>query len=279
MLRRILLGIGGTPFSEIGIRRAVEIAKHHQATITAIPLLDEKRLSRIGPVPLGAGEAASDLRQHRRQVTREQIQQALDQFTEAARTEGVVLHVLEERRDPLLAMIDHSRYHDLHIFGLRSMFEYDILGDVSADPAVVLRDLVTGGVRPLLAVSDKYRTIRRVLVAYSGSLPSADSLRQFLIFQLWPDAVVRVLVCQHPQDQAEKLALDAAAYCQAYGYQVETCYRPEDPKTGILAEVSEWEADLVVMGSSVKSWLSQALFETVFLHVVRNVDRPIFIGV
>jgi len=278
MLRRILLGIGGTPFSHVGIRRAVELGKQHQAAITAVTVLDEKRLGRVGPVPLGAGEAAANLRQHRRAVTRENIQQAVDELTEMCRTQGVSLNVEHEKGSPFQLMVDYSRYHDLHIFGLRSMFEYDVLGDGSADPALALRNLITGGVRPLLAVSDKYRTIRRVLVAYSGSVPSADSLRQFLIFHLWPEVVLRVLVCQYPQDQAEKLALDAAAYCQAYGYRVETAYRPEDPKTGILAEISDWDADLIVIGSSIKSWLSQMLSETTMLHIVRNVDRPVFIG-
>ena len=54
MIRRVLLGIGGTPFSGVAIQRAVEAARQSGASLTAVTVLDEDRLSRVGPVPLGA---------------------------------------------------------------------------------------------------------------------------------------------------------------------------------------------------------------------------------
>ena len=45
-----------------------------------------------------------------------------------------------------------------------------------------------------------------------------------------------------------------------------------------LAEAEEWNADLLVLGSSARSWLSATFFETTMLHVVRHVGRPIFVG-
>lgn len=92
------------------------------------------------------------------------------------------------------------------------MFEYELLGDSDVEPANVLRQLIEGGVRPLIAVSDEYRAVRRVLVAYSGSVQSADSLKQFIRLRLWPQAVLRVLVCEHPHEQAQRL-LNEAAIC------------------------------------------------------------------
>lgn len=71
---------------------------------------------------------------------------------------------------------------------------------------------------------------------------------------------------------------EAATYCRSYCYDVETSYRPEDPRTAILAWAADWNADLLVIGSSAQSWLSQVFFETTLLHIIRNADRPVFIG-
>jgi len=278
MIRRILLGIGGTPFSRVAIDRAVDVAGRCGASVTAVTVLDVERLGRVGSVPLGAAAAAADLREHRLAVTREQIEEALEILEHRCEERGVPLLICREQGSPFHLMIDHARYHDLAVFGLRSMFEYDVLGDADVEPAVVLRDLIEGGVRPLIAASDRDRAIRRVLIAYSGSVQSAESMQQFMQSRLWPDASVRVLVCEHPQDQAEPMLADAVAYCRAHGCEVESRYRAGDPKQEILAEAEEWDADMLVIGSSAKSWLASVFRETTMLHVVRNSTRPLFIG-
>lgn len=277
-MRRILLGIGGTPFTPVAIRRAVELAQQRGASVTAVTVLDERRLGRIGATPLGGATAAADLRSHRREVAAQQIEETLEELKQACAQANIALTINQEQGSPFRLMVEYARYHDLMIFGLRSMFESGVLLSDAVDPAVFLRDLIGGGVRPLLAVSDKYRTLRRVLIAYSGSVQSADSFKCFIKQVAWPGLAIRLLVCQHAEDQARQMLDEAAVYCRSYGYEVETCYRPEDPRTAILAEVADWNADLLVIGSSAQSWLAQVFLETTLLHLVRNVDRPIFIG-
>jgi len=55
MIKRILLGLGGTPFTDVAIERAVELAKGHDALITGVTVVDTKQLAQVGPVPLGGG--------------------------------------------------------------------------------------------------------------------------------------------------------------------------------------------------------------------------------
>lgn len=239
MIRRVLVGIGGTPFSAVAIQRAVEVARRNGASVTAVTVLDEARLGRTGPVPLGAAAAAADLREHRFEVTRERIEEALDALKQACGDQGVPITIYREQGSPFHLMIEYARYHDLAVFGLRSMFEYNVLGECDVEPAQFLRRLIEGGVRPLIAVSNRVRPIRRVLVAYSGSVQSAESMQQFVRFRLWPDAIMRLLVCGYPQEEAERMLTDAAIYCRAHGYDPEPRFRPEDAKLGILAEAAE----------------------------------------
>lgn len=71
---------------------------------------------------------------------------------------------------------------------------------------------------------------------------------------------------------------NAAVYCRAHGYEPETRYRAEDPNQGILAEAAQWGADMLVIGSSTQSWLAAIFRETTMLHVIRNVECPLFVG-
>lgn len=49
------------------------------------------------------------------------------------------------------------------------MFEYDVLGSSDVKPADVLSRMVMGGVRPIVAVSERFRSIRRVLKYRPGN--------------------------------------------------------------------------------------------------------------
>ncbi len=63
----------------------------------------------------------------------------------------------------------------LIVFGLRSLFESDLV----ADPHDTLVRLVQSGVRPLLAVSKQVAPIKTVLIACSGSMESAKAMKNF----------------------------------------------------------------------------------------------------
>lgn len=48
MVKRILLGLGGTPVTDVAIQRAIELARIHSAVITGVTVVDTKRLKPDG---------------------------------------------------------------------------------------------------------------------------------------------------------------------------------------------------------------------------------------
>jgi nucleotide-binding universal stress UspA family protein len=278
MIKRILLGIGGTPFTNVAIQRAVELCKIHEAQLTAVTVVDEQRLGRVGPVPAGAGATALELREHRVAVTRDRIEEAVESLKAACEETDVHFVVHREKGKPFELMVNHARYHDLSVFGLRSMFEYDVIGSSDVEPADVLSRMVIGGVRPIVAVSERFRAIRKVLIAYGGSMRAAETMKQFVRFQPWPDTRVKILSCGADMPDADRLLTDASIYCRQHGIEPEVKYRDGNPGKEILAEAAEWDADLIVLGTSRSSVFSRAVFGTTALHVIRNADRPLFLG-
>jgi nucleotide-binding universal stress UspA family protein len=277
MIKRILVGLGGTGFTSVAIRRAVDLAQIHEAHLTGVTVIDAERLRRVGPVPLGAGEAAHELREHRLQVSQQRIEDAISEFANACNLGGVTHCVSREEGDPFELLMSRARYHDLIIFGLRSIFDYGILGDEDYDPSDILCRLLSAGVRPIIAVSKEYRPIRRVLIAYSGSMESAKTMRRFIQLHLWPDVTLRIVTFQHSLDKGKRLCADAADYCRAHGLEPEVHTSPGLPEECLLPEAADWEADLIVIGNSARGLLLRKLFGETALHVIRNADLPLFL--
>lgn len=278
MIKRILVSLGGTGFSSVAIRRAVELAQIHEAQLTAVTVADIKRLRRVGPVPAGAGAAARDLREHRLQVTQKRVDEAIGEFESACNAAGVKYGVKREQGDPFHLMLSCARYHDLMIFGLRGIFDYGILGDSDYKPSDVLTRLIAGGVRPLIANAEEYRPIRRVLIAYSGSVESAKTMRRFIQFRLWSEMALRIVTFQNSREKGEQLCAEAAEYCGFHGLEPEVRCCPGSPKERLLSEAADWQADMIVLGSSARSLLSRRVFGETALHVIRKADRPLFLG-
>jgi hypothetical protein len=49
-----------------------------------------------------------------------------------------------------------------------------------------------------------------VLIAYSGSMESAKTMKWFVHLGLWPKAKLRIVTFEHQVDEAEQLVGDAA---------------------------------------------------------------------
>lgn len=155
---------------------------------------------------------------------------------------------------------------------MKGLFEHDVM----SEPRDELIRLVMKGVKPILTIPSETREIRRAIFAYSGSIRSAQAMKQFIPWWLWPDLQVQIVTFEHTPDKANELLTDAADFCRARGYNPEVKSLLVSPAVGLLSCVADWDADLIVMGSSVKSWFQRRLFGTA-AQVIRDTDRPLFL--
>jgi nucleotide-binding universal stress UspA family protein len=274
MIKRILVGLAGTHYTPVAIRTAVELARQRQAELTGVTVVDPARLSNVGSVPLGAEEAAEELREHRLRLTAQRVEEVIAQFESACAAAGVVYRVAREKGDAFRKMLAYSRYHDVTVFGLRSVFEYWFEED---DSCSLLARLVEGGVRPILAVSEQYRPVRRVLIAYSGSVESANTFRQFIQLGPWPELTLRLVTFGEPEEGGEKLLADAAGYFRTRGLEPETDHVPGSAMDQLLPYAEATGADMIVLGNSARRYLLKRLFGETALHVMQHADRPLFL--
>jgi nucleotide-binding universal stress UspA family protein len=271
MMKTILVGLGDTQFSASATDHAVDLAVTHGARLCAVTLFNPESLGGEA-VPIGAGDSARELREHRIGQMQETLDQAGVYFEKAAKKAKLEYEIVLETGNSFQQLISCSRYYDLIICGLRSLFS----GKDEAPPHELIL-LVEEGVRPLIAVGETYHPIERVLIAYSGSTESAKTMRRFVQLRLWPDATMRIVTFERDQEKGQTRLDDAARYCQIHGFSPEIEVVSQAPRDALLSYAAGWNADLIVLGNSAKGLLLRRIFGETALHVVANSDRPLFL--
>lgn len=118
MIKRILVGLGGTAFTPTAIRYAVELAQVHQAELLGVTVIDRRRQ---GALTKSSGTAKDAIRELARlEEIEERQEQSIADFESACAAAGSKCAVARESGDGFQKMISQARYYDLMIFGLRS---------------------------------------------------------------------------------------------------------------------------------------------------------------
>jgi nucleotide-binding universal stress UspA family protein len=274
MIKRILLGLGGTPFTDVAIDRSIELAKAHGALITGVTVLDLKGLKQVGPVPPGGGLYAVRLREKRFAITEERIDSAIEQFKKKCDESNIPKKIEYETGDPFESMIAHARYNDITIFGLKSLFDYGF----TMEPRDALIRLVSHGVRPIIAVSPEVRPICNVLIAYSGSMESAKAMRRYIQLNPWRNVRLRIVHFGNRDDSTEKLLKDSADYCRDHGFPNETELVDQSAREHLIEYAQQNDMDLIVMGNSIRNLLFRHLLGDTVLNAIQQSDRPLFLA-
>ena len=273
VIKRILVGLAGTPFTSVAIQRAVELGRLHEAEVLGVTVVDRRRLGALLKTRNAAEDAVRE--SLRIQLSEQRMEQSIEELEAACADSGVACMIRRETGDPFALMTSLARYADVMVFGLRSLFEYDY---VCENPGSVLAQIVSRGIRPIIAVSRQFRCIRRVLLAYSGSMESAKTIKLFLQLRLWPDMTMKLVTCEHPADQARALLADAADYCHTHGYTTETECIPGSARKELLPHAEEWNADLVVLGNSARLFLIRKVFGETALNALQHSVLPLFLS-
>lgn len=274
MIKKVLVGLDSTPFTETAIRHAVGLAKTYGVELTGMAVVHTSKLEFVGPVPIGGSHYAKNLREFRMSETEQHVSEVIGKFETACNAEGVSFNVKRETGNPLDLMVAYARYHDLIILGMRHPFEYGVIEESKH----LLCQLIKEGVQPILACSEEFRPIKRALIAYNGSMESAASMKQFVQAKLWPDAEIRIVYFGKEDAKSKQLLEDAAAYYKTFGFSPDTALIEKDPKEGLLAHATEWNADMIVMGNSGLNPLVSQFFSDTTLHAIKRADRVLFLA-
>ena len=273
MIKKILVTLDSSPFTETAVRHTIEIGKSHNAEVTGITVVHTKKLENVGPVPIGAGHSAINLRQFRLKETITHIDEIIKKFESVLSGSGLIYRVIREKGDPLRLMVSYATHQDLIITGARSIFNYDVVEEGQD----LLCRMLSVGIGPFFAVGGEFNPIRRVLVAYDGSMNSRRALNKFIQLKIWPDVSIRIIHFGGEDEKSKKLLLDATQECSAQGFNAESLSLEGPAKTQLLKHAEEWRADLIVIGNRPRSLLSRQVFGDATKYAIEHSEKSLFL--
>ena len=274
MIRRLLVALTGTPYTPVAIQRAIELSQRHGAKLTGITVSDRLAAAELAPLALVSRETVREKRADRIRLLETRVDESIEQFEDRCAEANLTHDVIRASGDPIEAVCNHWRYHDALVIGLRGLFDYGVL----ESPQDALADLIGSGVRPIIAVSQHYHPIDRVLIAYSGSLESAKAMKRFVQMRLWPDATARIVHFGGTERRARQLLRDAQSYCRDWGLETDSDVVPGSARSQMTNYARQWDADLVVLGNSARNVMARRILGSTTYRVIRQSPLPLFLA-
>jgi monovalent cation/proton antiporter MnhG/PhaG subunit len=95
----VILALAQGPQMEAAVRQAIALARRRGTELCGLAIIDVPRLCNVGPVPIGAGWHAQQMRERRIRLARQAAADVIERFEEMARASGLRWAVrLEEGR-------------------------------------------------------------------------------------------------------------------------------------------------------------------------------------
>jgi nucleotide-binding universal stress UspA family protein len=266
MLKSILVHLDAIPDSSAVIHHGVSLARHAQAKVFGLSLMDTRRL-----VDFCAGcESAGHLVfEQENQKRKEQFQFAnRAALTTACLHAGLNFDVHRLEGDPLEILPNLACNHDLVVTTLAC--KSSLAGWTTRE---VIR-LLARGVSPILVLRPGQETIQRVLLVFDGTEATGGAIRTFLSLGLFPDAEVRLLgIGSAANAISMRKMVDC---CRMHLASIETGCLRGTPRRHLAPYTWKWQSDLVVFGVERRPAAMSCLFGRSAFHLLQKASGSLF---
>ncbi|MFC1553489.1 universal stress protein [candidate division KSB1 bacterium] len=278
MIRRILIPLDHSPYSEAAVDYGCFIAKQHKVELTGLAVLDIPGIEKsVGPVPVGGSFYAKKLREDKKKDALDQIEALLANFKEKCQKEGVICRESGKQGSPSDEIFKISMFYDIAIMGLRTHFNFE----EEQNGGDSLDKIINHSITPILAVPDHFSDpskTKNVLIPFNGSLPATRALQRFV--QL-PEAAmfdVTILVSDENMDVGNYYLDQAEAYLKAYSFKNITKKWTPDNIIDAMEKIYYEQADLVVAGMHSKKGFLDFLIGSLSKFLIRKAEKPVLLG-
>lgn len=273
MIKTILVPVEQSDFSTAAVRFALEVASEHDAEVSLMAVVDKPDIEKsLGPVPLGGLYYAMRAEREKLSEAEAEATELVEAFAKQCEKKKVPHHLIVREGQPVEVITDEAKYHDLTIMGLRTRFKYGAEEDDDA-----LEGYLSHSEQPVVAIPKEYKAIKKILVAYDGSLPSARAVHSFLQLNLWSDREIVILNVGDDKDAGDVLLERIGRLFKTHDVSYTTAHEYGDPHEVLLKFAREKKADLIVLGAHGKDKITKFLFGSTTQSILDNAEVPLFI--
>jgi len=276
MLTTVLVALDGSACSFTATTLALDWARHFDARLLGLGIVDEASIYRPEPVPLGAGAYKKARDETRMADAHHRVAGFVADFRARAAVAGVHAAVLEEQGEPAERILFEAQRADVVIVGRETHFNFETPERRDATLAQVVRS----SPRPMVVVPQTLPEGTGVLVAYGGGREAARTLQLFALLGLAAGETLDVMTVHRDSAEARAIARAAGDFLAAHDvvHRVHTVGSSAAPAEVLLEEVESRRPRLLVMGAHREHTLRDLFARSVTRAVLRSCPAPIFVG-
>lgn len=275
MIKSVLLAVDGSPYSEPILQYGILLGQAFQARLRVLTVMDIRIFEwavAIGVEGFAPIIPSSTYQEESQRLLEEKAEKVLQRASEVLAEAGVAFQVEKESGSPVDIILEKSKLADLVVMGSRGEFERWSDKMLGATLEAVTRQCI----KPILIVRKQFQPIRRLLVAYDGSLNSNRVLPWAGLIASQLNIPLTVLTVHHFPEDGERILQEARDYLSAYAVpNLELLLREGDPAEKIVDTCREIQADLILMGSYGHSRIREAILGSITVQVMRASPVPI----
>lgn len=275
MLKSLLIGLDGSPYSHAAAELGIDWARRFDALAVGLGVVDAPGITQGEMVPIGGGafkERSDEARVHR--ATR-QVEQFLEQFSLACAAADVSSKVLEDVGSPADVILREAQRYDAVLLGQQTHFRFA----TQEEPCDTLTRVLKATPRPVVAVPRRPPAGTSIVVAYDGSLQAARALQAFQgtgLAQAFPVHVVSagpdgLDAARHADRAVEFLGFHGI---RATPHPVATA---DAPAKVLLDHVGRLDARLLVLGAYGRSAVWEFFLGSVTRTLLADCPVPLFL--
>ncbi|MBI4869952.1 MAG: universal stress protein [Candidatus Riflebacteria bacterium] len=276
MFKSILLPTDGSEYSRLAAEYGLILARHYQATVRALHVIDVKKLA--GPlihdvsVCLGV-TPPPDFHETFLETSRQLGQSILDEVQKAFQDSGVPCMTLLKTGIVADVICKEAHSVDLVVMGQRG--EYSQWGSriFGSTFEATIRSIN----KPVFIVPRVKAEIRNVMVAYDGSNNANSVLRVAALACKEENLPMHVVAISEDEEHARELLDEVHDFLEPYELQTTTERMTGPPAESIVAAAKRYDADVLAMGAYGHSRLHELIMGSTTEYVMRYADCPLLL--
>lgn len=273
-IRRILVPLDPSPYTEAATNAACFIARAHQSQVGGVAVLDVPGIGSdlapaVGPFLPGVASEFMARLAH----AGDTVKDSLARFSEQCEENHVPHWEIEYEGIPAEKFLASSIFADLVVMGLRTSFHFETR---KVDGPRELTSFLDRTVTPVLAVPEKgLDTISKVCLAFDGSIGSACAMQDFVDVAIPFSPAVTILVAGKPQNEADFLLSEAASFLRSHGIeQIETIAS----SAPVADAVNALDVDLIVAGIHSKKPIKDLFVGSLVKGLIEKGDTALYLS-
>jgi nucleotide-binding universal stress UspA family protein len=274
MLKGILVGLDGSPFSDAAVSLGLRWAKTAGAVLAGHAVIDRPDAG-VAAVPAGSGYFRLLGDDRKLAAAKAKADEWLARFAARCSEAGVTGKPVQEAGDPAAAILAQAQRFDLVLLGLETYFR----AMPGGGPCDTLDKVLQSPPRPVVAVPSALGDGGTAVIGYDGSLQAARTLATYVGTGLAGNYENVVVTIDEDFEEAARTAERAVDYLGLHGVPV-TAKPVEtrlDPASVLLDHAGQLKAGLVVMGAFGHSALREFFFGSTTRGVLSKSPVPVML--